>query len=410
LDIYHNLNKSLRKELIYFSPNGKGINFRKLSLKISQGIGVFLILAISSKIISLPGISFSLKINELKIPLTASSIESLSAEETKEIGKVEISESEKPVLEPKKSIPKLEKPENAKAKAAKNLNLLPFSTIKTKRLKGENDGRVNFLILGMPGAGNPAPHLTDSIIIASLNLKSKSKMTLISIPRDFLVRIPGGYVTKINSLYILDKKKLKNLEHLELFEKTIEEITSLKIHYFVIMELEGLGKLVDAAGGVKVLVEEPIYDSQFPGPDKTYETFIMPGGWQYLDGETAKKYVRVRHVKGDDYGRMARQQQIIEALKEKIIKLNLLSDLSTFLEIERILYSHFETNLTKEEGARILELSQNLKKEDAIYKVIDPSTGLITSGGAANLGYVQWPKAGKFDYSEIQQYIANLYK
>jgi len=42
--------------------------------------------------------------------------------------------------------------------------------------------------------------------------------------------------------------------------------------------------------------------------------------------------------------------------------------------------------------------------------VIDPSTGLITSGGAANLGYVQWPKAGKFDYSEIQQYIANLYK
>lgn len=388
MDIYYNLNKSFLRELTYFPKKKRGVNFGKLFLRLSQGMGMFLILAISFKIVSLPSISFSLETRENGIPMIAG------------IGLTE-----------KVDAPKLEKPENIEVKATKSSALLPFSTIKTQKLKGEDDGQINFLILGMPGGNNPAPYLTDSIVVASFNLKNNPKATLISIPRDFLVRIPGGYVTKINSLYILDKKKLKDLEHLELFEKAIEEITSLKVNYFVVIELEGLGKLVDAVGGVKIFVEEPIYDSRFPSPNRGYETFILPAGWQYLDGETAKKYARVRHVKGNDYGRMTRQQQIIEALREKIITLDLLSDLPTFLEIERILSTHFETNLTKEEGARILELFQNLKRDDIVYEVIDPSTNLITSGsvnfGKAN-AFVLWPKAGQFDYSEIKNFVSDL--
>lgn len=391
MNIYHNLNKCLSKNLNYFPPRKTQINFKKLFLKLSKGTGVLLILLISFKIVSIPGISFSFGSEEIKTLATKNISLSASINSLKE-----------------SNASKLEKTENTEAKATKNLNLLPFSTIKTKELKGEDNGQVNFLILGMPGQGNPAPYLTDSIIVASLNLQGSPKTTLISIPRDFMVKIPGGYVTKINSLYILDKKKLKNLEHLELLEKTIEDITSFKIHYFIVMELEGLGKLVDAVGGVKIFVEEPIYDPHFPGPNRSYETFILPAGWQYLDGETAKKYVRVRHAKGNDYGRMSRQQQIIEAIREKIINLDLLSDLPTFLEIERILSSHFETNLTKEEGARILELAGNLNEEDIIYKVIDPTTGLITSGTLDNLGFVLWPKAGQFNYIEIQQYINSL--
>jgi anionic cell wall polymer biosynthesis LytR-Cps2A-Psr (LCP) family protein len=108
---------------------------------------------------------------------------------------------------------------------------------------------------------------------------------------------------------------------------------------------------------------------------------------------------------------MARQQQVIEALRDKVIKLNLLSDLPTFLEMEKILSSYFETNISKEEGARALELAKNLTQEDITYKVIDPSTGLITSG-SVNFGgtnaFVLWPKAGQFNYSEIQKYIKSL--
>jgi len=386
MNIYYNLNQSLGRAFSRPFPCKKGVNFKKIALKLSQGTGLFLILAISLKIISLPGLSFSLESVPTSLTATVNS---------------NLNESQPP---------KLEKAENTEAKATKNFNLLPFSTIKTEKLKGEDEGRVNILVLGMPGGSNPAPYLTDSIIVASLNLQDLKKATLISIPRDLMVRIPDGYIAKINSLYILDKKKLKNLEHLELLEKTIEEITSLKIHYFIVIKLEGLGKLVDAVGGVKIFVDEPIYDSQFPGPNRSYETFIMPGGWQYLDGKTAEKYVRVRHTKGNDYGRMTRQQQIIEAVREKAMNLNLLSDLPTFLEIERILSTYFETNLTREEGARILELAQNFHKDDIVYKVIDPSTGLITSGTVNNLGFVLWPKAGQFDYTKIQQYIQNLIK
>lgn len=389
MNIYYNLNKTLDKNLINFPSKRKKISLKKLSLVVFRGAGIFLILAMSFKIVSLPGISFSLEaIPKLaSIPMNAS------------------------ITVPEKSdAPKLEKPESIEAKAAKNFNLLPFSAIKTKKLQGENDGQVNFLLLGIGGKGNPAPYLADSIIVASLNMKDEPKAVFISIPRDLVVRIPNGYLTKINSLYILDKNKLKNLEHLELFEKTIEEITSLKIHYFIVMELEGLGKLVEAVGGVKIFVEEPIYDPRFPTPNRGYETFMMPAGWQYLSGESAEKYARTRHTKENDYGRMARQQQIIEAVGEKVINLNLLSDLPTFLEIERILSSHFETNLTKEEGARILEIAQNFKKENIVQKVIDPSTGLIVSGTMNNLGFVLWPKTGQFDYSEIKEFVSDLVK
>ncbi|MDD2671491.1 MAG: LCP family protein [Syntrophales bacterium] len=376
MDIYRGLNRKLQKELNYFPRKKRRIYPKKITLRIFQGLGIFLIFAISFKIISLPGISFSME----DIPTNA-------------------------------SIATLEKPESAEVKAEKNISLSPLSTIMAKELKGENEGQINFLILGTPGKGNPAPYLTDSIVVLSLDLKENPKVTIVSIPRDLLVRIPEGYVTKINSLYILDKKKLSDLKHLEILEKTIEDITSLKINYFVVMELEGLGKLVDAVGGVRIFVDEPIFDSRFPKPGYGYETFIMPAGWQDLSGEIAEKYVRVRHAKGNDYGRMARQQQIIEALREKVTKLNLLSDLPTFLEMERILSSYFETNISKEEGARVLELAKNITQENIIYKVIDPSTGLITSG-SVNLGgtnaFVLWPKAGQFNYSEIQKYIKSL--
>ncbi len=389
MNIYYNLNKTLDKNLINFPSKRKKISLKKLSLAVFRGAVIFLILAMSFKIVSLPGISFFLEaIPKLaSIPMNAS------------------------ITVPEKSdVPKLERPESIEAKAAKNFNLLPFSAIKTKKLQGENDGQVNFLLLGIGGKDNPAPYLADSIIVASLNIKDEPKAVFISIPRDLVVRIPNGYLTKINSLYILDKNKLKNLEHLKLFEKTIEEITSLEIHYFIVMELEGLGKLVDAVGGVKIFVEEPIYDPRFPTPNRGYETFMMPAGWQYLSGETAEKYARTRHTKENDYGRMARQQQIIEAAGEKVINLNLLSDLPTFLEIERILSSHFETNLTKEEGARILEIAQNFKKENIIQKVIDPSTGLMSSGTMDNLGFVLWPRIGQFDYSEIKEFVSDLVK
>lgn len=339
-----------------------------------------LIFAMGFKIISLPGISFPLEVNSLRsadIPLTA-------------------------------SVSKLEKSAETEVRATKNFNLLPFSAIKTEKLKGEDEGQVNFLILGMAGKGNPAPYLTDSIVVASLNLKDEPRATFISIPRDLIVKIPNGYFTKINTLYILDKNKLKSLDHLELFEKTVEEITSLKINYFVVIELEGLKKLVDAVGGVKVFVEEPIYDPRFPASGYGYETFIMPAGWQYLDGETAEKYARTRHTKENDYGRMARQQQIIEAFADKVINLDLLSELPTFWEIEKILSSHFETNLSKEEGAQILEIAKDLKRENIVQKVIDSSTDLITSGTINGLGFVLWPRTGQFNYSEIKEFVKNL--
>ncbi len=74
-------------------------------------------------------------------------------------------------------------------------------------LKGEESGRINFLLLGMGGEGHKGKYLTDSIILASINVQT-GQLALLSIPRDLYVEIPhsNGLYTKINALYAYEIK------------------------------------------------------------------------------------------------------------------------------------------------------------------------------------------------------------
>jgi len=73
-------------------------------------------------------------------------------------------------------------------------------------LKGEDRDRVKILFLGMPGAGNDAPYLTDSLIVASVK-PSTDQLALMSIPRDLLVEIPASRIrTRINALFQMNER------------------------------------------------------------------------------------------------------------------------------------------------------------------------------------------------------------
>src|SRR4030043_1324078 len=128
--------------------------------------------------------------------------------------------------------------------------------VKAEQLKGEGDGRINILLVGMGGIGHPGGDLTDTIIIASIDPKNKD-MAMLSLPRDLLTDIPSNGEARLNSAYhygeemkrtgrTLDGKEVNGPE---LSKITIGEIVDLPIHYYIAMDFEGFIRLVDKLGG-----------------------------------------------------------------------------------------------------------------------------------------------------------------
>lgn len=265
--------------------------------------------------------------------------------------------------------------------------------------------RINAIFLGIPGQGNSAPELTDTLMVMSADKKT-GKGFLLSIPRDLLVKIPDtDYYTKINNLY--QKGGIDSVQ------TVLSEITGLNFDYNMVIDLQGVKKAIDQLGGIDVFVEKEIYDPAFPGPNNSYQLFRLEQGWQHLDGETALKYIRTRYGAGGDFARMARQQKVLIALKEKISSLSPLWDSATILGLWQNLTGHFKTNLGLENIKAFWQTAKYLDLEKIEFKVLDPSTGLLVSDYTTLGGqraYILKPARGLFDYSEIQEYIDNLVK
>ncbi|MFH0987522.1 MAG: LCP family protein [Patescibacteria group bacterium] len=273
-------------------------------------------------------------------------------------------------------------------------------------LNQDKDKRTNILLIGMAGKPWPSPYLTDSLQIVSASSDFQD-ISAIAVPRDLLVKISGSKKeARINSLYSISKDP-------SLLIKKLKEITGLKIQYYIVIDLKTLEKVVNIFGGVDVNVKEKIYDPAFPTVSRGYEAFSINAGGQHLDGATAIKYIRSRHQARGDFGRVERQQQVMEVLQMKVIKLKLFSD---FKEITA-LFREFKgkTNFTLKDLRILTGLAKSTKDREIKYLLIDagkPNSLLLY--GETYLGgkkaSVLWPKAGKFNYAGIKAKINSLLK
>ncbi len=276
------------------------------------------------------------------------------------------------------------------------------------KLAGQNtDGPVNFLMLGAVGAGNDAPDLTDTILLARLDA-AKNKVYLFSLPRDLLVRLPGSTTfTKLNALYAFNKNNAGH-EFDALIAKA-QDITGLAISHYVFVDLQTVKQLVDIFSGVNVLVAEDIVDPVFPGANHSFETFAIKAGWRYLDGETALKYLRTRHSAAGDFDRVGRQQSVLQALKQKVLALNFW-DIGKFAEIYNALSANIKSDLNLWQIKNYWDKIKDIPGENVIKSEL---TSQLT-GGQMNLGgqtaSILQPKAGIENYGEIQKYIADIIK
>ncbi|MEH7308879.1 LCP family protein [Neobacillus drentensis] len=186
-------------------------------------------------------------------------------------------------------------------------------------------GRINVLLLGSDSRGEEHAR-TDSIMIAHYDQETH-KSKLISIMRDTYVNIPGHGKQKINAAYAYGGP--------ELLRQTIKENFDIDVNYFAVVDFEGFSKVADiiAPGGIEVDVPH----------EMTYGigTTINPGK-QILHGDKLLGYVRFRHDKLSDFGRVQRQQEVIGKLKNEALSIGSIIKLPKILGV---INPYVDTNL-----------------------------------------------------------------
>ena len=233
---------------------------------------------------------------------------------------------------------------------------------------------TNILLIGVGGEGHDGENLTDTMIVASLN-HNDNLVSMISIPRDLYVENEMvGWGTRLNSIYeyVLDSSDDPALAMDEL-QTEIEDILDVDIHYYAKIDFQGFEEVVDALGGVTVDVDQTIIDDAYPaaaGSDYLFDPFYLQAGTQELDGETALKYVRSRH-NTSDFDRAARQQQMLEALKNKALSMGVLANPAKIKDVYWAISRNFETDMSLTEIVSLVEFAEKLTGDSVLSAVLN---------------------------------------
>ncbi len=324
--------------------------------------------------------------------------------------------------------------------------------------------RINILLLGMAGGKHDGARLTDTILVASYNLKN-NKLHLISIPRDLW--IPETR-TKVNALY---QKGLEAGDGLTLSKTVIGNIVGLPIQYAFRIDFGGFVKAIDVLGGVEVEVERTFDDYVYPiagmeddlcdlveeereltseqalelgvEPGKR-KVFVMPDGkivppkeleedkgakyfncrYEHLhfekgvmqmDGELALKFVRSRHGtngEGSDFARSARQEKVIQSIRNKILSLETLTNFQKMSDLVQDLQSSLDTDISIKDAIEFFKISRKLEQTYSIaldnsqrVGLPDGRRSLLVQPPAANYNGAYVLISEDDDFSIIHEYI-----
>lgn len=285
------------------------------------------------------------------------------------------------------------------------------SNVDINKLKGEGDGRINILVLGIGGPGHEGPDLTDTIMIASIDPTNK-QVSLLSLPRDLWVRIPKDGSQKINAAYAYGKEAStskntidQDKAGLDLLDKTLAPVIGIPIHYHAIIDFSAFKQAVDAVGGVTFNVPETLYDPTIAWENK-YNPVIAQKGSQTFNGARALLYAKSRET-STDFARGERQRQLMVALKDKILSAGTYANPIKISQLMSSFGNNIYTDFSLNDTKRLYEIISNIPSSSInSLDLVTPPHDLLTTGNLNGLSIVQ-PKAGLYDYSAMQSYIRN---
>jgi LCP family protein required for cell wall assembly len=233
--------------------------------------------------------------------------------------------------------------------------------------------RINVLLLGVDQrVGMTDPARTDTMLVLTVDPQSKTA-GLLSINRDLWVKIAGlNQEGKINTAHFLGEVERVPGGGPALAMQTVQNTFGLPIPYYLRLNFTAFEKLIDQIGGIDVYVAEAIDDPDYPDAGFGYEPFSIDAGWQHLDGRTALKYARTRATPGSDLDRVKRQQQVILAVRDKVLNDNRLPELLAQSGwLLQTLGDSVQTNLTPGQLNELAQLAAQIKRDEIQSVTLD---------------------------------------
>lgn len=268
------------------------------------------------------------------------------------------------------------------------------------------------LLLGIRGEESPyGGLLTDSIILASLNKQTK-EVSIVSIPRDLYVRLPGSTKKeKINYVYAYGLEKGGISKGINYSERVVSRVTGVHIDDSVVVEMEALKKVVKTLGGIDVHLDDTfVEDKQWfcNSQGEDCWRFELPAGDNHLNATETIYYIRSR-FSSNDFDRARRQQQVLFAIKDRVFSLNILSRPDRILELFGIVDENIRTSMDQKE---IISFARNFRSES--WHLDNIQNHVLRAGPEQPLEeatieegrYVLLPKED--DWSEVQKIIGKI--
>jgi LCP family protein required for cell wall assembly len=230
--------------------------------------------------------------------------------------------------------------------------------------------RINILMMGLDyrdwltGEGPPR---TDSMMLVTIDPITKSA-GMLSIPRDLWVEVPGFEHNRINTAYFLGETYRLPGGGPGLAMQTVENLIGVPVPYYAVIEFSAFERFIDEIGGIEILVPERMKISPL-GRD----SYWLDAKSYLMDGPEALAYARARKTAGGDFDRAERQQQVLMAVRDQVLELDMVA---TLLGRAPALYQDLrqgiQTNLTLDQLVALGLLAAQVDLQDISKGVIAP--------------------------------------
>lgn len=245
--------------------------------------------------------------------------------------------------------------------------------------------RVTVLIMGLDERdllARQGPGRTDSMMVISYDPLTQ-RASMLSIPRDLYVEIPGFGHDRINTAYPKGEASRLPGGGPALAMQTVESVIGVPIQYYMIIHFSAFERMIDEIGGIDVLVTERIKISPIGRPSVWLEAKAY-----HLDGAEALAYARARTGPQGDFARARRQQQVALAILDRLLSIDVIP---TLFARAPILYHELsrgiQTNLTLDQMVSLGWTAYRIPRDRIHSGVIAPPNmvGFHTLPGGANV-------------------------
>lgn len=244
---------------------------------------------------------------------------------------------------------------------------MPTNTDRPTLAPDTDQDAQTILLLGSDKRDNGAGggERSDTMMLVRIAADRKS-VSLVSIPRDSWVKVPGHGKAKINAAFAWDGPALA--------VQTVEQLSGVRIDHVAVIDWEGFKRLTDALGGVTVTIPQTTFDS--------YRKQEWKAGTHRLDGERALTYVRQRAgLPGGDLDRVKRQQNVIRELMSQTLSKGTMTNPVTVYRVLDAITDNLEVDEGWSTGdMRSLALSlRSVRGSDVRFSTV-PVAGTGTEG------------------------------